>query len=64
MDPTACLRRILDAFDDGEYENSQDACRDLTDRLWRGGFVAQLELRDWFALLAILEECSIRNQAD
>lgn len=38
MDPTACLRRFLDALNDGDDDEARQAYEDLTSWLAGGGF--------------------------
>ena len=38
MDPNACLKRIIDAITAQEWDEVEDACRDLYEWLKRGGF--------------------------
>lgn len=64
MDPTACLDRVLTAFDDGEYEEAQNAASDLRGWLGRGGACPEAYPRDWLAIVCALEELAIRNQCD
>ena len=42
MDPNACLRRLLDAQDEGDYEEAGEAAADLEEWLLRGGFVPDI----------------------
>jgi len=42
MDPTACARRFLSAFDDGDAEETRDAATDLMHWLSNGGFAPEL----------------------
>lgn len=37
MDPDACVRRIIEASDDGDLSEVEDAIADLKDWILRGG---------------------------
>ena len=61
MDPTACLRRLLTALDEGDNEETSAAASDLRVWLVKGGFVPRLDtlsptqskaLIEWFCALS------------
>ena len=56
MDPTACLRRILEAYDDQDFGEMADACEDLQGWLWKGGFAPVLDAHLASKLTRILAE--------
>jgi len=43
VDPDACLRRLIDAIQDGDYEDAGEAAEDLRDWLTMGGFIPTLD---------------------
>jgi len=63
MDPNACLKRILDAFDCDDFKEAEQAVNDLSLWLFRGGFAPTSNKSNWLAILAIVGECAIRNQS-
>ncbi len=49
MDPTACLRRFLDACEENDREEASDALGDLSNWIRNGGFLPLVEQRTGLA---------------
>ena len=56
MDPTACVKRLLDAWKDDEFDEVCYACVDLASWLDGGGCVPTMTSDMWKDVLAIIME--------